>query len=238
MKVLHAHWQNLVFVNYKCPEKVLLDYLPHLTRLDMFQGSYYLSLVGFLFRDTNFLGVKVPFISKFEEVNLRFYVKKNLGGKVVKGVSFIKEYVPNKLVTAFARGVFKEAYRTCKMSHCFSKSDDSFFCTYQWQNKNLSSLEVVTSLESKLTEPDSLEAFITEHYYGYTKVGAMKTFEYRVEHPRWEYYPVKEFNINVDFVGLYGENFGFLNNQKPDSVFFCKGSDVSIFSPKLIKHGV
>ena len=75
---------------------------------------------------------------------------------------------------------------------------------------------------------DSKEEFITEHYWGYTQLANGKTSQYQVEHPRWEMYPIRGYEVKVRFDELYGRKFGVLNNVQPDSVMLAEGSKVSI----------
>ena len=51
-------------------------YLPNGVELDFWDGKCLISVVGFMFLNTQLLGISVPFHRNFEEVNLRFYVKK------------------------------------------------------------------------------------------------------------------------------------------------------------------
>ena len=78
----------------------------------------------------------------------------------------------------------------------------------------------------------SEEEFITEHYWGYTKIGLNRTSEYGVEHPRWEAYPVKQYKIEVDFGINYGSDFAFLNHAEPDSVMLAEGSEIRVLKGK------
>ena len=68
----------------------------------------------------------------------------------------------------------------------------------------------------------------TEHYFGYTKVNNEKTFEYEVKHPRWQQYNATNHQIDVNFGEVYGNEFEFLNNQKPISVMLAVGSEISV----------
>ena len=54
--------------------------------------------------------------------------------------------------------------------------------------------------------------------------------EYRVEHPRWKTYPLRSYEVDVDFKGLYGSNFAFLNGKQESSVLLAEGSDVTFHS--------
>ena len=69
---LKAKWQNLIMANYEIAPELLMPYLPKGVELDYFQGKTYVSLVGFLFKDTALFGIPIPLLGTFEEVNLRF----------------------------------------------------------------------------------------------------------------------------------------------------------------------
>jgi len=73
---LTAEWEYLAMLNYEIPHEILAPYLPKGTELDLFEGKALASMVGFLFNNTKVFGIKWPFHTNFEEVNLRFYVKK------------------------------------------------------------------------------------------------------------------------------------------------------------------
>lgn len=72
--------------------------------------------------------------------------------------------------------------------------------------------------------------FITEHYWGYTKLNDKKTSEYEVEHPRWKTYLINSYEIDVDFASIYDERFSFLNKATPTSVFLAEGSIINVRS--------
>ena len=74
----------------------------------------------------------------------------------------------------------------------------------------------------------SIEEYIFEHYYGYTKVNNTTTQEYKVNHLRWETNHVNNYKINCDFGKMYGRSFEFLNNKEPDNVIMAEGSEVSV----------
>jgi hypothetical protein len=76
---------------------------------------------------------------------------------------------------------------------------------------------------------DSHESFIIEHYWGYTKRGAERTDEYKVEHPRWSLYNARDAEIAVDFGATYNEKFAFLTGENPKSVLMAKGSEIAVY---------
>ena len=81
---------------------------------------------------------------------------------------------------------------------------------------------------------NSITEFIAEHYWGYSQVGTDKTNEYEVRHPKWEYYDIKEYQLDIDFTVNYGERFSILATQQPSSVMLLEGSEVSVENKRTI----
>src|SRR5687768_1441608 len=95
---LEARWENLIMINYRVDPNLLAPYLPPLTEPDDFDGQFFISLVGFMFKDTKVFGFKWPWHTHFEEVNLRFYVKHFDGISWKRGVVFVSEIVPSPVI--------------------------------------------------------------------------------------------------------------------------------------------
>jgi uncharacterized protein len=224
---LQAEWRKLAMANYAVDPKILAPYLPYKTELDFWNNTCYVSLVGFMFLNTKMLGVKIPFHINFEEVNLRFYVRYNDQGEWKRGVVFIKEIVPKPTLTLVANTIYNENYETMPMRHRWV-GNNSLDVEYAWKKNTWNSFRVSADKVTTAIDAGSEAEFITEHYWGYTKLGATKTAEYRVEHPRWDVYKVNEYQIDVDFAGVYGSEFGFLKNEKPLSVFLAEGSEIVV----------
>jgi uncharacterized protein len=225
---LQAEWRKLAIANYSIDKHVLDKYLPLKTEIDLWNDLCYVSLVGFMFKNTKIKGFKIPFHIDFEEVNLRFYVRYMDNGAWKRGVVFVKEIVPKPALTFVANAVYKENYETMPMSHSWAASDDNLTVEYKWKKGRWNSLKVITDKEASLIQDNSEEAFITEHYWGYTKISNEKTAEYGVEHPKWEVYKTKDYFIDVDFGNIYGQEFNFLTAQKPVSVFLAEGSAIEV----------
>lgn len=235
MSFLTAKWTNLALFNYEIDAKLLKKHLPVGTEIDLWNNKCYVSLVGFMFEDVKLLGLKIPFHTNFEEVNLRFYVKRFEQGEWKRGVVFIKEIVPKRAITFVANTVYSENYQTLPMKHKTIETETNFKFNYQWKTKNWNNITVETEKNLLEIEQHSEAEFITEHYFGYTKVNTKKSFEYEVKHPRWKQYKVLSYQIDVDFKATYGNEFAFLQNQKPISVMLAKGSEISVENKKVIK---
>ncbi len=238
---LTAEWRKLILINYAVDVQHLQPYVPAGTVLDTYNNICYVSLVGFMFLNTKLKGIPIPFHQDFEEVNLRFYVKhQTKNGAWRRGVVFIKEFVPKTMISLVANTIYKEHYETVDMDHSWDESSDELKIEYSLsdfdsaQSDKQYHIRVVA--EKNATEiPVACEAeFITEHYWGYTKISNTETSEYEVWHPRWKVYPVKKYECNFDFKKLYGDNFEFLNRLKPFSVMLAEGSEIKVMGGKTV----
>jgi uncharacterized protein YqjF (DUF2071 family) len=236
MSFLKAEWRKLALANYEIDPDLLKDYLPYKTEIDIWEGSCYVSLVGFMFKNTRMLGIKVPFHINFEEVNLRFYVRYKDGDEWKRGVVFVKEIVPKPALSLVANTLYQEHYQTLPMRHQWEKTTDSWKVRYEWKHKGQwQHFSVESEVQSKAFPEGSETEFITEHYWGYTRITPAKTFEYQVTHPRWEAYPVKAYDINVDFGTLYDPRFAFLNEATPKSVMLAEGSEITVETKRVVR---
>jgi len=214
--------------NYIIDPKLVLPFVPKGTTLDFWEDECYVSLVGFMFDNSKLNSIPIPFHQSFEEVNLRFYVKRKEGDLIKRGVVFIREFVPKAAVTFVANGFFHEHYETIPTKHIWDLQENEQHIQYSWKKNKWHSLDIIADTNPQPLTPGSKEDFFTEHYWGYTQYKDHTTLEYFVDHHPWEVYETKSYAIEVDFEMCYGQKFGFLGNQKPSSVFLAKGSQISL----------
>ena len=121
------------------------------------------------------------------------------------------------------------------MKHTLKVNENSREFIYQWKvNNHWNSIAVETEKNPSPIEYDSEAEFITEHYFGYTKINENETFEYQVTHPRWQQYKVIKNTSIIDFEGVYGKEFAFIKDLKPTSVFLAVGSAITIEDKRKI----
>lgn len=229
MNFLEAKWENLIMANYAVDPNVLIPYLPKGVELDSFEGKFYVSLVGFMFNKTRIFKVPIPYLGSFEEINLRFYVLRKQAGKIKRGVVFINETVPYAPVAWMANYLYKEHYTAVKTKHHWEITDLIKKIDYSWKKDNKwNKIHVEAHTIGNAMKAGSVEAFIFEHYFGYTRVNQNKTLEYRINHPSWKINQVIDHSIDCDFEKMYGSDFEFLNAQEPDNVILAEGSDISV----------
>lgn len=231
---LDAEWRKLLMFNYAVDEDLLTAYLPRQTELDHWKGTCYVSLVGFMFLDTRLKGFRIPFHSHFEEVNLRIYVRYKENKEWKRGVVFIRELVPKPALTLVARRIYRENYQTLPMKHNWLLENDTLTVEYSWKKKNWNYIRATAKNILQKIATGTEEEFITEYYWGYTKINDRESAEYRVEHPRWDIYDVQDFQVSVDFGSTYGPPFNLLNLLTPRSVFLAEGSSIRVNDKRML----
>ena len=225
---LKARWENLIMANYEVDPALLKPYLPKGVSLDYYKYKTYVSLVGFMFKKTSLFGIPIPFFGSFEEINLRFYVRKVEGKKIKRGVVFINETVPHKIVALLANKLYKEHYISIPTKNAIKITEDKSI-QYGWKiSGKWNSINIHATLEQNKIEPASMEEYIFERYFGYTKLSNDSTQEYQIHHPKWVTNKIVHSEINCDFEAMYGKSFKNLNHQVPDSVILAEGSSVSV----------
>ncbi|MBM3877379.1 MAG: DUF2071 domain-containing protein [Verrucomicrobia bacterium] len=227
---LTAEWRWLAMLNYEAAPAVLSPFVPRGTELDSWNGRHYASIVGFAFQRTRVLGVPGWFHQDFEEVNLRFYVRRKAADGWRRGVVFVKELVPKALVTFVARAFYNENYETVPMRRELAMLGSKKQFTYSWTFRSRENrLHVRAEGDWRELEPGSEAEFITEHYWGYTRQRDGGTIEYQVEHPRWRVVDARESSLDCDVAGLYGEGIAACLRSKPVSAFLADGSTVTVY---------
>jgi uncharacterized protein YqjF (DUF2071 family) len=123
--LLSAEWRNLALLNYEIDSAVLQPFLPAGTELDFREGKTYVSIVGFQFVNTRLFGLRIPGHADFEEVNLRFYVRRCAEEGWRRGVVFIRELAPRRAVALTARWLYNENYLCVPMRHFVVRARES-----------------------------------------------------------------------------------------------------------------
>jgi hypothetical protein len=228
---LSAEWRDLLMLNYEVDPAILQKFVPAGTEVDSFAGKAYVSLVGFRFCRTKLFGrLSIPLHTEFEEINLRFYVKCREGDEIRRGVVFIAEIVPKRAIALTARLFYNENYVSRPMAHCVRMKDSKIEVEYSWRSGNeLCKLQAHASDTPALPSEGSLQQFITEHYWGYSRQRAGRTAEYHVSHVPWKVWNAIHAGFSGDPSDLYGDELSQVLTKAPASVFIADGSAVQVF---------
>ena len=227
---LTARWEHLVLLNFECPPILLEPWVPAGTSLDSREGATLVSLVAFMFRDTRVRGIAVPGHRTFEEVNLRFYVRRETPAGRRRGVVFIRELVPRRAIAALVRRLYNEPYRTASMTHRIDvDAERGGVVEYGWRFRGATFAAVVEAAGPPRESVEGSEAeFVTENYWGYTRQRDGSTIEYRVDHARWRMWTVGAPRLAGPWPSLYGAALGGVIERGPRSSFLALGSRVAV----------
>lgn len=221
-------------LNYVVDPRLLALLVPRGTEIDFDNRETFLSIVGFLFLDTRLLGVPIPLHRDFEEVNLRFYVRRRSADTWRRGVVFVRELVPRRAIALVARACYRENYLALPMKHEIDHRDSNLKVEFSWRRgRKWESLKMRATGEPKAIPAGSHAEFITEHYWGYTSLPSGCS-EYRVEHPRWKIWNATSFEFNADVAALYGEKFTETLIQPPRSAFIADGSPITVQTREIL----
>jgi uncharacterized protein YqjF (DUF2071 family) len=235
---LTAEWRYLVMLNFEIAPIRLAPLVPAGTVLDLFEGHALVSVVGFRFLDTRLRGVPVPWHRNFDEVNLRFYVRREMaGGEVRRGVVFVRELVPRAAIALIARAVYNEPYRAVAMrsSAPALATEAPGHVEYAWRtSEHWQHVGATATGAPAHAIAGSEEEFVTGHFWGYTRQRDGGTVEYEVEHARWRVWAAREPELDADVLRVYGSAFSEALCARPRSAFVAEGSPVRVYPPKRL----
>ncbi len=220
-------------LNYQVDPALLRALVPAGTELDAHDGRVFVSLVGFRFLRTRVKRVPIPFHQDFDEVNLRFYVRRVAGGEVRRGVVFIREIVPKFAIAAVARIVYNEKYVSRPMFHSIVDQPAGVAVEYGWKERGLENrMRIECSGAAQFPTEGSVEQFITEHYWGYASGRRGGANEYQVEHPQWRLWTADRAEFSGDTTSSYGADLAKVLTRPADSALLADGS------PVIVRSGV
>jgi len=230
---LRAEWRRLAMLNYEIDPAILRPFVPRGVELDAWNNRHFVSVVGFLFLKTRVLGLPIPFHQNFEEINLRFYVRRRAEDGWRRGVVFIKEIVPRWAIATVARVVYNENYAARRIRHRIDLDNGTIApngsVEYSWRDYgSWHHFRAKTAGGAQPLVADSEEEFITEHYWGYSVQRDGSTIEYQVEHPRWRVWSCVDARVDCDALTVYGGPFVEALVGRPTSAFVADGSEVIV----------
>jgi uncharacterized protein YqjF (DUF2071 family) len=220
-----------VLLNYVCPAALLAPLVPAGTALDPWHGDTLVSLVGFRFEDTRLAGWPIPGHRSFDEVNLRFYVKRVAeDGTLRRAVVFVRELVPRAAIATVARWVYNEPYLAVPMTSAIAlDTRQGGSVEYAWRYAGQRyAIGATASGPAQPLAAGSDAEFITEHYWGYTRQRDGGTLEYEVVHPPWLVWRAGTTHFEGDAARLYGPDFARVLAVPPQSAFVAVGSPIAV----------
>ncbi len=159
-------------LTYQVPAAILGPLCPAGVCLDLHHDTALVSVVGFRFLNTRLFHIPIPFHRNFDEVNLRFYVRREMpDGEIRRGVCFVRELVPRRSIASIARRAYQEPYIAVAMRSTAPSElvNSPGRISYSWQWSGKWDHVAATAVGSPAEPADPLAAFVTDHYWGYTR---------------------------------------------------------------------
>jgi uncharacterized protein len=227
---LTARWLDLLMLNYKVAPELLAPYVPQGTQLDSFEGKTYMSLVGFVFRETKLFGkVAAPFHGAFPQINLRFYVRRTAASEDKRGVMFIAEIVQMRLIALVAHAVYGEHYLCRTVRSRDALEYGKRMLEYGWQSKHSWCNLAAQGISSACSpSPGTLEHFLVERYWGYTAQPNGGCIEFNIVHPTWKVSRCSGAAFAGDPTPEYGPVIASVLRGEPSAAFLVDGSSVAV----------
>jgi len=228
---LTARWENLCLVTYAVDPARLKPLLHSELSLDTVDGRAFVSLVAFDFLDTRVLGIPWPGYRCFPEVNLRFYVRH--GDQ--RGVVFIREYVPKRLIAWIARSLYNEPYLAVPMRSSWQNLGTNATVEHELDTAGTTHrLRMRLGENSGIPHSQSAAHFFKEHSWGFGQSRSGALLRYQVWHPLWETRTVESLDLDWDFGAVYGPEWADLSQAEPHHVAFALGSEIRVYPKKSL----
>lgn len=226
---LTARWEHLTLISWHVPADLLTPYLPRGLELDLFENRPAVSLVAFAFRKCKVKGFSIPFHTNFPEVNLRFYVRDPATGR--RGVSFIREFVPQPITCWVARAIYNEPYEPRHIAIRTDADETRVAAEYIIDPESPRPHRLTIDADPTPSTPDhhTVEHWFKEHEWGYGRTRRGTTLAYRVVHPLWRTWPVRTWTLDARLAQLYGSEWSILDHAKPINITFAEGSHVEVW---------
>ena len=232
--LITCEWRDLLMTTWAVDPALLQPYLPARTTLDLWQGQALMSIVGVRFLNLHLAGIAVPFHQQFEQINFRFYVRRKIADIERLGVVFLKQIVPSASMSLIATLLYNESYLTTPTRHDITSGEQGWD-VYEWMvSGRWNRISATRNGELYTPSGDSLEGFIQNRQWSYTRQADGSTVEFETEHPSWEIYDTEEMMLDCDVAPLIGEQFIPVLSQDPISTFVAAGSPVTLYPGRLI----
>lgn len=184
-------WRNLLFLHWRVPASAIRPLVPEELEIDTFDGSAWVALVPFEMTETSFKGVPpLPGLSRFFECNVRTYVRH----RDTSGVWFFSLDAERLLPVLGGRWLWSLNYVHSRFSVTEGERTDYALTRRPSRRWPEGSTRIVWTRGDALptSAPGSLEHFLTERYYLYTKRRG-RIMSGRIDHESW---PLRKATLN------------------------------------------
>ncbi|MFL6583675.1 MAG: YqjF family protein [Chthoniobacterales bacterium] len=224
---MHHRWESLLFLHWQLPPRQIQETLPEGLTVDTFEGEAFVGITPFFMRDVRPVGVPaIPWLSEFQELNVRTYVFDREG---TPGIWFYSLNCNQPLAAVGARLLTGLPYFNAEMSSTVAEFIE-YTCrrddtpqTAEYRYRGLGS--------AREAEPGSLEFFLLDRYYLFSVRGDSLLRE-QVSHERYRYRNAEVPGCSAVPARLDG--FTGLEDA-PMHTCFVDGFDVKVYATECVQ---
>ena len=222
-----AEWQKLCFVTFGVDPAMLAARLPPGLSLELVDHQALVTLTFWQARYPKVLGVKPPEELSSVELAFRYLVRE--GAR--RGIVTLQEDSSSTLVAVATRSLFREPARQTRMEVREQDTADGLSLEYRAGG---GAARVLVRADKAAAEPahESLAYVVAHRPFAYSMAKDGELLRHDLDHPVWRSHAVRDYEIDVDFTSLYGEEWAALRTLKPLAVTLSEGSEVRASLPE------
>ena len=224
---MYQRWDSLLFLHWRVSPERIQATLPEGLTVDTFEGDAFVGITPFFMQNVRPVGLPaIPWISNFQELNVRTYVFDRNG---IPGVWFYSLNCNQPVAVIAARTLIGLEYRNAEMSATTRNRMIDYTCRrsgtdqaalYRYHGRG----------EARETAPDSLEFFLLQRYYLYARRGG-SLVRGQVSHVT---YRPRDAEVEVSSaIPARLDGFEELADT-PEHVCFEDGFDVNVYATEKI----
>ena len=181
--IMTQSWHDLLFAHWPVSVRELRERVPAGLEIDLFDHQAWIGIVPF--RLTNVaprFSPNVPFVSSFNELNVRTYVTRD--GK--PGIYFFSLDADSQLAVSVARTMFRLPYYLARIAVSSSETNIQY-SSRRTADAARAELDITYRPTEAVFEalPGTLEYFLTERYCLYTTDDEFKAYRLEINHAPW-----------------------------------------------------
>jgi len=178
--VIRQSWLELTFLHWAYDPAVVRPLIPAGLELDLWEGRIYVGLVPFILDDiTATRAPAVPWLSRFNETNVRTYVRDRRGRR---GVWFFSLDAARLAAVVGARVSYSLPYWWAKMT--VEREGERVRYRSRRRHGPAGTTDIVVRPGEEIAAHSELEAFLTARWRLFSERGG-RLYLAEVEHPRW-----------------------------------------------------
>lgn len=202
----YQEWHDTIFLHYKVPEEILKPLLPDNLSVDTFNGEAWVSITAFTVEKMRLRWLtSFPYLSEFNEVNLRTYVIKY----GIPGIYFLTIEAERLIPVLMARSLIGLHYSKARI----------FRKTYRYEVRKSpeeNHLQLKYLPLPEIFAKTALDLWLTERYCAYAVING-QMYRFNIHHKPWHLKKIKIRKLH----GAYSKGELTINNRMPDLQHFA-----------------